>query len=129
MPRWTLGNAHKKNVEERSIWSKDGDEICRIEWYRWGTWSTESEQRPDVDTDNPDGYDIHGSDVDWEIVDMTDGVAAGWQFPDGMADEERTRIEELYDEDGYSGLEDDGWENIETEIYLHGPLELASNIS
>lgn len=126
MTLWTLSNAQKKNIEEKSIWTKDGQTICRIEWYRWGTWTTESDERPDVDTDNPDGYDVYGTDTDWELVDMVDGVAVEWEFPEDMDEDARTGIEELYDEDGYSGLEEAGWENVDTEVTIYGPLDISS---
>jgi hypothetical protein len=125
MSKWIISPAVKKNIEENSMWTKNGQTICRIEWYRWGSWSMESDQRPDVDLDNPDGYDVYGSDYDWELVDMTDGVSAEWEFPDDMDAAEQTRIEELYDEEGYSGLEEDGWDNSETEVFIHGLLELT----
>ena len=127
MTLWTLSNIEKKNIEERSIWAREGAEICRTEWYRWGTWSTESDEKPNIDTDNPEGYDVYGTDVDWELIEMTDGVAVEWEFPDDMDDDERTRIEQLYEDDGCDGLEEDGWENVETEVFIYGPLELRSN--
>lgn len=128
MTVWMLSPTEKKNIEEKSIWTKGDLTICRIEWYRWGTWKSDTTEKPDIDLDNPDGYEVYGSDYDWELIDMYDGVAAEWEFPDDMDDDERTRIEAIYDEDGYSGLEDDGWDNVDTEIFIYGPLELKSDI-
>lgn len=128
MPTWTLRPIEKKNIEEKSFFTKDDQTICRIEWYRWASWKLESDQRPDIDLDNPDGYDVYGSGLDWDLLDMTDGVSVEWEFPNDMDEEERIRIEEIYADDGYSGLEEVGWDNIDTEVFIYGPLELTSDI-
>jgi len=41
-----------------------------------------------------------------------------------MSDEERERMDELWDEDGYDGWEGDGWYNDDTETWFYGPLSL-----
>lgn len=127
MPVWKLSNAHKKNVEERSIWTKNGVMICRTEWFRWGSWTVKMDSKPTIDLENPNGYDVYGSGIEWDLDSMDDGDFAEWEFPDEMDDDERSRIEELYEEDGFSGLEDDGWDNTDTEVFIHGPLELTSD--
>ncbi len=127
MTVWSLSNAEKKNVEERIIWTKDGVTICRTEWFRWGSWTAESTEKPVIDLENPGGYDVYNSGHDWELVSMDDGDMAEWEFPDDMDDEEQDRIETLFEEDGFSGLEDDGWENTDTEVFIHGKLELVSD--
>lgn len=125
MPTYVLSTVEKKNIEERMYWAKNGQIICRIEWYRWGTWYTESDTKPEIDLDNPHGYEIYTSDVEWELDDMIDGVAVWWEWPDEMDEDERSRIEELFNEEGFSGLEEHGWDHSDTERFLHGPLELT----
>jgi hypothetical protein len=125
MKTWVLSNAEKKNVEERSTWTKDGVDVIRVEWFRWGTWTLRSDDRPDVDLDNPDGYDVYGSGIDWELQSMDDGVAASWEFPDDMDDDEKARIEGVYEDGWYDAMEEDGWENVDTEVFIHGPLDLT----
>ena len=47
-------------------------------------------------------------------------------FPDDMDEEEQERIQALWDEDSFEGLEGDGWINDETENWLYGPLQLTN---
>lgn len=126
MARWMLKTLEKKNVEEITTWSKGDLTITRTEWFRWGEWMVDQPDRPEVDTDNADGYDVYGSGIDWELVDMVDGVSLWWGFPGSVDEEEQERIRELFDEEGYQGMEDDGWEHMDTEIILHGPLAVES---
>ena len=125
MATWKLSNQYKKSAVERSIWNKDGVIVVREEGYRWGTFSCESDEQPDIDLKNPDGYEV-GGDYDWEMYSMDDGCWAEWQFPDGMSDEEREAIEKAWDEDWSDGLEAWGWRNDDTEYHFYGPLQLEN---
>lgn len=110
---------------EISLLTKDGQMIRRIEWYRWGSWQTQTDERVDIDVVNPDGYDIYNSHVNWELVDMVDGCEVQWEFPADMSETEQELLQSIYSEDGYSGLEDSGWDTIETDVIVYGPLELV----
>lgn len=126
MTIWRIRNYHKKNAVERQFWTKDGVTIVRDEGFRWGEWTCESDQRPDIDLDNADGYDVTGSDLDWDIDFMDDGCWDDWTWPDDMSNEERQRIQDLWNENWIDGLEDDGWENQDTEQWIYGPIELIN---
>jgi hypothetical protein len=125
MTVWTLSTREKKNVEHITIWCAGGRCVVRTEWYRWGSWTVESDSKPDIDLDNPDGYEVWGSDLDWELVDMTDGVGGGWEWPESMSAEEREQFEQVYDQEGCDAIGDLGWGDPETEVHLHGALELT----
>ena len=58
MAMWTLKTQHKKNAVEKQFWRKDGETIVRTEGYRWGTFYCESDDKPDIDLVNDDGYEI-----------------------------------------------------------------------
>lgn len=126
MAIWRLTNLQKKNAVERQFWSKDGLDIIKDEGFRWGIWTCESDERPDVDLDNPDGYEVMSTDYDWEMEEMVDGSWVEWVFPDDMDEEEQERITALWDEDYFAGLEGDGWVNHETEHWIYGPLRLTN---
>lgn len=126
MATWRIQNYHKKNAVERQFWTKDGVEIIRDEGFRWGSWTCESDTRPDIDLPNPDGYDVMSTDYDWELQDMDDGSWVEWHWPDSMSEEERQRIEAIWDEFWYEGLEEDGWVNDDTEHWIYGPIELTN---
>ena len=54
MATWKITNLHKKNAVERQFWTKDGVTVTKDEGFRWGTWSCESDEKPDIDLDNPE---------------------------------------------------------------------------
>ncbi len=124
MATWKLFTKTKKNAVEVQFWTKDGVTIKKQEGYRWGTFYCESDARPDVDLENTDGYCLSYTDYDWELEMLDDGCWMEWEFPDDMDEEEQERIQELWDEDYFEGLEGDGWSNDETEFWFYGELEL-----
>ncbi len=126
MTIWRIRNYHKKNAVERQFWTKDGVEIIRDDGFRWGEWTCESEERPDIDLANPDGYELMSTDYDWEMQEMNDGSWAEWHWPEDMPEEERERIEAIWDEHWYEGMEEDGWVNDDTENWIYGPIELMN---
>lgn len=126
MATWKISNYHKKNAVERQFWTKDGITVTKDEGFRWGYWTCESDERPDIDLKNPDGIEILFGDYDWEMESMDDGCWVEWTFPDDMDEEEQERIQELWDEDFYEGMEGDGWNNDDTEQWIYGPLCLEN---
>ncbi len=126
MAIWKIQNYHKKNAVERQFWSKNGVVITKDEGFRWGTWTCESDTRPDIDLKNSNGWEVLSDDVDWEIEEMVDGCWVEWNFPDDMDEEEQERIQELWDEDYFDGMEADGWSNDDTEYWIYGPLQLTN---
>lgn len=123
---WKLTNYHKKNAVEKQFWTKDGKTIVREEGYRWGTWYCQSATKPDLDLNNPEGYEVGFSDYDWEMDEMVDGCWVEITFPDDMSEEEREEWEAAWDENFYEGVEELGWYNDETEYWIYGPLQLTN---
>ena len=126
MATWILTTQHKKNAIERSFWYKDGEKIVREEGYRWGKFHCESDEKPDVDLKNPDGYEL-GGDYDWELDSLDDGCWAEWEWPEDMSEEEQDKIMDAWNEDWYDGIEALGWSNDDTEYHFHGPLQLENS--
>lgn len=126
MATWKITNLHKKSAVERQFWSKDGVTFSKDEGFRWGIWSCESDEKPNIDLDNPDGWEQYSQEEEWEMEEMIDGSWSEWTFPDDMDEEEQERIQALWDEDYFDGLEGDGWTNDETEYWIFGPLQLTN---
>lgn len=126
MAIWKITNHHKKNAVERQFWTKDGITVTKDEGFRWGTWSCESDEKPDVDLNNPDGYDVMSTEYDWEMEDMNDGCWVEWTFPEDMSDEDREHVQDLWEEGWYDGMEDEGWINENTENWIYGPIQLTN---
>lgn len=126
MARWQISNYYKKNVVDRQFWHNNDREFVRDEGYRWGTWECESEQRPDIDLDNPDGYELTATEYDWDLVDMLDGSWAEWTFDISFDQEEQDQLESAWDELGYEGLENLGYMMNESEQWIYGPILLKN---
>jgi hypothetical protein len=124
MAVWELSTEYKKNAIEVQLWTKDGITIKKIEGYRWGTFYCESDERPDIDLRNPDGYEL--ADYDWELDSLDDGCWSEWEYPDSVSEEEREKIEAAWDENWYDGMEELGWSNDDTEYHFQGPLKLVN---
>ena len=125
MAVWQLSTEYKKNAIEVQLWYKDGVAIKRVEGYRWGTFSCESDERPDIDLRNEgDGYEL--ADYDWELGSLDDGCWADWEYPTDFPIEERIKIEEAWDNEWYDGMEALGWSNDDTEDWFQGPLKLVN---
>ena len=124
MTTWTLKTQHKKSAIEKQYWYKDGKQIVRTEGYRWGTFYCESDEQPEIDLVNEDGYRIGSDDYEWELDSLDDGCYADWEFPEDMSEEEQEKITEAWDEEFYEGLEELGWNCDDTDYILEGPLEL-----
>jgi hypothetical protein len=126
MARWQITNLHKKSAVERQFWNKDGREFIKEEGFRWGIWECESDERPDIDLDNPDGYELTATEYDWEMIEMTDGCWVDWTFDSSFDEEEQEQIQELWDEEYFEGLEGEGWFVDETEQWIFGPITLKN---
>lgn len=126
MATWELSTLIKKSAVETQYWYKDGKTIIRHEGYRWGTFYCESDEKPDIDLDNPDEYILGDSDYDWELDMLDDGCWAEWEYYDGITEEEQQEIEDAWDEDHFEGLEALGWTNDDTDYVFQGPLKLVN---
>ena len=124
MATWILKTLHKKSAIERQFWYKDGKVVIREEGYRWGEFYCESDEQPEIDLDNADGYNLSESDYDWELTSLDDGCWSDWTFPEDMTEEEQAEIESAWEEEYFEGMEELGWSQDDTEYILQGPLEL-----
>jgi len=127
MATYSISTLYKKSSEERSFWFKDKMTAIKTEGYRWGTFTKECDEHPDIDLDNEDGYEVYGDE--WELVDLSDGCWGDWEWPEDMPEEERERLQTLWEEEWYEGLEGEGWTQDETEVWLYGPLLLKNEDS
>ena len=125
MATYTLSTKWKKSIEERTYWVKDGLVVIQVEGWRWGSWSGEFDELPEIDLANEyGGLDIAAEDG-WEMDDLDDGCWSDWEFPDNMSEEEREEFQAAYDEDYQDGLENLGWTNDDYECWLSGPLVIT----
>ena len=136
MATWKVSTANKKSVEEHEFWEKDGMAIRRISGFRWGTWyvTTTDDNEPEFDKNaGPfhsdsnciDMNNSYGNNIDnVELDSLDDGWYGDTIWPDDMPEEERERLEELWEEDYYEGWESEGWIQTETECWVYCDLNI-----
>jgi hypothetical protein len=124
MTTWVLTTVEKKSVEEIEFWFKDGKTIKRSTGFRWGKVYCESDEKPDIDLENPEGISVFDCGYDFELDSLDDGWSADVEYPDDMDEEEQERMNELWDEDAYEAWEGEGWSNDDSETWFYGPLNL-----
>jgi hypothetical protein len=136
MTWWKVKTLEKKSVEEHEFWQKGDMVIRRISGFRWGTWNVETEgdeppefERVAMPTGNADEDSIEMNSIDYEgeLDSLDDGWYGDIIWPDDMDEDERERLEELWEEECYDGWEEDGWVQYETEVWFWGPLEVTKD--
>lgn len=131
MATWSLSPQYKKSAVEKMFFYKDGKMISVEQGFRWATFKVDSVERPltDEELKNEDGYELGCIDNDecWEMCDMTDGCWIDIQSENSKTTpEDIEAFEAAWNEDGFSGIEELGWNNDDTEYYYYGPLELTN---
>ena len=129
MTWWTVSTTEKKNVQEHELWEKDDMVIRVITGFRWGTFhvETEDDSEPELDqTEGPgaDAVNMYECGYTTELESLDDGWYADIIWPDDMDDEERERLQVIFDDDRYA-WEAEGWYQYETECWFTGPLEIT----
>lgn len=144
MAIWRLSNREKRSYLELITYTKGESTITRLITWRWGSFTIESDEKPEFDLENGDGLNIFDNDLPYEIEfeEASDGDHH-FSYSDDMSQEEIDKIESLIEEvyDDESEYEDDddtdgfgdsiekalirlGWNYDDTEQYLVGSLEL-----
>ncbi len=131
MAVWTLMPVNKKSIEEVMFWTKDGKTIVFRQGWRGGsvTLVTADDNEPSIDLEGNDElnvYDLYDDHiVEVELDSFWDGCWGEWEWNDqGLTDEEIEEIEAAWDDEGYEGVEELGWNQDDTETYFYGPLSL-----
>jgi len=123
---YKVSTEHKKSIIHTEIfWKTIGDVKyeARIEQtWRWGYAIISDVEKDSIDLENPDGLLV--SDYIIEDQDLDDGVALWFYYSDNVTDEMKEEFESVWEEDGYSGVEEKDWSMWDTELVFIGPLEV-----
>ena len=119
---WRVSTVDKKSVTEIQTWT-NGEFTATYELgWRWGHW--EYETKPDLSDYDPDGQTEVGEFGDVQDQEQDDGCWAEWTWPEDLDAAETERLEEIFDDEGMEGLENEGWSNDDTECFVTGPLKV-----
>ncbi len=85
----------------------------------------ESEGIPDIDFKNKDGLSVFAT---FHVIDLITVKACGHKFGfiSGFYAKEEAEVQNLFDEDGFSALEKNGWRKIAIKTWFYGPLVLRA---
>ena len=121
----------KKNIVYIQIYEKGGLEIKYEEAYRsgWvtvtgdemlGGYGSLEEMRGDS---NSDGTDVWG--LPTEGHEFLHGVSDDIIFPKKLSKADRDKLESIFFEEGTDGLENMGWEHMDTEVWFFGNISIT----
>lgn len=125
MPTYNLYPEDKNSIVELTIWQKSTAIIEITNTWKRGSISFTTNADLEIDLDNEDDLDISKLPIKDDLDSgFEDGIYDELEFF-GMDDEnEQTRIQECFDEDGEDGLVNDGWVEGESTTTFVGPLVL-----
>lgn len=135
MKQVKVTNEIKKSVVETETWHhKENNQYVTFETvWRFATYTLNLEDDVELEAiyaTNESGFCVHDFDV--EDMDATDGISfditSAWSPGEQLTEDQQTSIMdgvlELWEEDGWGGLETAGWDHIDTEAWMYGPLEV-----
>lgn len=123
---YKVSTEDKKSIVVTETFSKEIDGV----WYsvdiettwRWGSAVVSGDDLQESDIHQEGGFEITGWEVDDQQFD--DGVACWFNYSENFTDEMKEEFESLWNEEGYSGVEEDGWWMDEVETWFYGPLSV-----
>lgn len=127
----TVEPDYKKSISEIQTWYKEieGERywITMDQGWRWGKWSGEVTEEVLAllreDSENgvcePDCYE--GLD----LYSLDDGVWLQFEGSANTTPEMLTEFEELYEEEGYSGIEEADWIDHDCETFINTGLNIT----
>lgn len=91
--------------------------------YRWGKATIACDDIPEQAEDPyEDGFTV--SDYEMDDIDLDDGCWLFFHFPEDMPEELKEKIEKIWEEDQYTGFEDNDINMWECDTIFYGPLEI-----
>lgn len=125
---YKLITTQKKNVHQEETWEKHGVTLVHSMGWRWGTVSFED--KPDLTGyDQEVGIELYGMDIiDHELDDC---VWEEWEYRPGIVNDEeqvqqyKEEVEEFIELNGFVDLEELSWEQVDSELWFKGPLEVV----
>lgn len=125
MKVYEIRTLEKKNISHIETWTNEEMvEFDINETYRWGkvVISVEDDEDFNVEEVGNNEYGFCVSDYCVEDQDLDDGVSL---YFEGFETEElQEQVEEIFDVDSYTGLEEAGYSFVEAETWFYGPLEV-----
>jgi len=119
---WRLSTQEKKSVTQIETWT-NGELTATLEiGWRWGHWDFAT--KPDISNYNPEAQTDVFELGDVQDQEQDDCCWQEWTWPEDMDEDKMERLTDIYNEEGTEGLENEGWDNTDTEYFVTGPLDV-----
>lgn len=121
---------YKKSISEIQTWYKEieGEKywITMDQGWRWGKWVGEvtEEQLTELKEDSENGVCEPGIYEGLDMDYLDDGVWLQFEGSKNVTEEMLSEFEELFEEDGYSGVEEADWVDHDCEIFINTGLNI-----
>ena len=126
--KYRISPTCKKSTVFTQIYEKDNFELKYSETFRHGMITA-------LGSDLDDNLDIEGSNTSssvevWNLpllnFEFFDGVSNLLKLPDTMSAEEKNYLEKIIFDCGVEGIENEGWEHTDSELWFHGCLNIEA---
>jgi hypothetical protein len=127
MSTWKLSTQFKKSCRQIEYFKK-GDLVAEREigWrWCWARYNT----KPDLSNYDPEKDEIELYSIG-DVVDMEqdDGCWDDWSWPEDFDVDEIERLEDIFNEEGEEGLENEDWVLDDTEYWVSGTMDIEQEI-
>jgi len=127
---YEIETKEKKNVYTTSYYTMPNEGIAankqfRIEeMFRWGKATIEADE-PITESEDPYKIPFNLTCYDIQDQEFDDGCSLYIYFDETWTEEEKQYVQDLWDQECYSGLEENGIELEEVDTEFYGPLEIT----
>ena len=129
---WEVRPEEKKCVYIRTTYVVSADSEVAAgkvfymdEMYRWGRCVVRSNDKPEHHPEDPYGIPFELSEYEIEDQESDDGCSLDFVFEDDWTEEEKAYVEDLWENDAWSGFEENGIYADECDTEYYGPLEVT----
>jgi len=134
MALWTICPSETyRAVTEIQLWKKFDYELIREETYDWAEFEVNSDTEPMVNLKNDYGYKVnHDPNYSWsltQLVQTRPEPTIKWTYPASMSEGQVYNLKNLIEQNGYVGLDSEGWELVNTDFWFWGPLSIAQAVN
>lgn len=129
MPLYTVRALNKKSTIEIETWAHEKDfnkSFTKELGWRSGSFKVRmlKDEMEEIPKDSEDNQFYPYSYDDSELIETWDGCWEDFNFSEStITEEEQAQIEGAWQEESYEGLENLGYQQVETDVILVGPLE------
>ena len=121
--RYKITTAKKRNIVWIEDWSKENYQLLITKTYESGYVIVDQEPYFDESYSEEQGIEVNNSQG-WIQESEFEDPTYSYKFSSDIFKSTQDSIIEIYEETSYEGLEDDGWDLKETQIWFKGKLEM-----